>query len=687
MYLVEFKTPNNLVTDTEKQIVITEALNFGTLPVTTLEDLQDIGSLAPLDDYVLKYDGVALEWIAAPAASASDPSKADKVDPVTAGNLASLDADGNLTDSGFAAADFATDSQGALADTAAQPNDNISIFVNDAGYLTAITSADVTTALGYTPQDQATAFSGQYADLLGLPTIPAATSDLTNDSGYITGIDSADVSAALGYTPQNQATAFSGDYLDLANKPTIPTTTSELTNDAGFLVISDTSGFANKVSPVTTGNLAGLNVNGDLTDSGFAPSDFATGAQGTLADTATQPGDNISTLTNDAGFVTEGLSAGANISVLTNDAGYITGIDSSDVTTALGYTPQDSATAFSGDYQDLTNKPFIRTALDELSDVNLTGVADGDVLIYNLATLDFEPGQIDGFSGDYNDLINKPTIPTATSDLTNDSNFVSSGANISVFINDAGYITSAPVDSVAGKTGIVTLNKADITDFVETDYATGAEGDLAASSVQPGDNVSTLTNDAGYVVQADIDSSVTTHVGQADPHTQYVLESTLGQANGVATLDGSGLVPAGQLPSFVDDVIEAADFASLPGTGETGKIYVTVDNNKTYRWSGSAYVEIQASPGTTDDITEGSTNLYFTNQRASDAAPVQTVAGRTGDVTLNKADITDFVETDYATGAEGDLAASATQPGDNVSTLTNDAGYITSTDTIDGGTF
>jgi len=54
-------------------------------------------------------------------------------------------------------------------------------------------------------------------------------------------------------------------------------------------------------------------------------------------------------------------------------------------------------------------------------------------------------------------------------------------------------------------------------------------------------------------------------------------------------------VPAAQLPSYVDDVEEYADFASLPVTGETGKIYVTLDDNKTYRWSGSVYVEISAS--------------------------------------------------------------------------------------------
>jgi hypothetical protein len=54
----------------------------------------------------------------------------------------------------------------------------------------------------------------------------------------------------------------------------------------------------------------------------------------------------------------------------------------------------------------------------------------------------------------------------------------------------------------------------------------------------------------------------------------------------------AGLVPANQLPSYVDDVIEVADFASLPVTGESGKIYLTIDTLRTYRWSGSVYVEL-----------------------------------------------------------------------------------------------
>lgn len=87
------------------------------------------------------------------------------------------------------------------------------------------------------------------------------------------------------------------------------------------------------------------------------------------------------------------------------------------------------------------------------------------------------------------------------------------------------------------------------------------------------------------------------------------------QAYGYAGLDSTGKVAAAQLPSYVDDVLEYANYAALPATGESGKIYITLDTNKEYRWSGSAYIQIVASPGSTDEVAEGSTNKYFTASR------------------------------------------------------------------------
>lgn len=91
--------------------------------------------------------------------------------------------------------------------------------------------------------------------------------------------------------------------------------------------------------------------------------------------------------------------------------------------------------------------------------------------------------------------------------------------------------------------------------------------------------------------------------------------SEKGAPLGVATLDAGSKIPASQLPSYVDDVLEYADFASFPVAGETGKIYTALDTGKIYRWSGSVYVEISASPGSTDAVPEGVTNLYFTTAR------------------------------------------------------------------------
>lgn len=104
------------------------------------------------------------------------------------------------------------------------------------------------------------------------------------------------------------------------------------------------------------------------------------------------------------------------------------------------------------------------------------------------------------------------------------------------------------------------------------------------------------------------------------------LEASKGEPGGLATLDGSGHVPASQLPSYVDDVLEFANYAALPTPGEAGKIYVLLTPHETpqgvvsqFRWGGSAYVPITSSPGSTDAVPEGSTNLYHTAARVRGA--------------------------------------------------------------------
>lgn len=100
----------------------------------------------------------------------------------------------------------------------------------------------------------------------------------------------------------------------------------------------------------------------------------------------------------------------------------------------------------------------------------------------------------------------------------------------------------------------------------------------------------------------------------------FILATAAGANSGVATLGADGKVPASQLPSFVDDVIEAANFAALPAEGEGGKIYVTLDDNKTYRWGGTTYVEISA--GLALGETQGT--AYEGSKGAANAAAIQT---------------------------------------------------------------
>ena len=125
-------------------------------------------------------------------------------------------------------------------------------------------------------------------------TVPTDTSDLTNGAGFITGISSSDVTTALGYTPANSSSlatvATSGSYNDLSDKPTIPTV-----NNATLTIQKN--------------------------------------------------GTTVKTFTANASTnVTANITVPTKTSDITNDSGYITGISSSDVTTALGYTPQTSIT-------------------------------------------------------------------------------------------------------------------------------------------------------------------------------------------------------------------------------------------------------------------------------------------------------------------------------------------------------
>ena len=90
-----------------------------------------------------------------------------------------------------------------------------------------------------------------------------------------------------------------------------------------------------------------------------------------------------------------------------------------------------------------------------------------------------------------------------------------------------------------------------------------------------------------------------------------------GAANGVAPLNSSSKIDSTYLPAYVDDVLEFANLASFPVTGSTGIIYVAIDTNLCYRWSGSTYIEISPAPvtsvnGQTNAVSLDASDIPFT---------------------------------------------------------------------------
>jgi hypothetical protein len=181
-------------------------------------------------------------------------------------------------------------------------------------------------------------------------------------------------------------------------------------------------------------------------------------------------------------------------------------------------------------------------------------------------------------------------------------NPIAAGKNIAISTAGGSFTISAsdpPVVSVQGRTGSVVLTLQDV----------------SAATAQHTHAIVEVTGlTAALAAKA---STAHTHTISDVTGLQTALDGK--QASGSYATLVNGLVPSAQLPSYVDDVLEYSTQSAFPATGETGKIYVATSTGKAYRWSGSAYVEIVPSPGTTDALTEGSTNLYFTSSRALSA--------------------------------------------------------------------
>lgn len=415
-------------------------------------------------------------------------------------------------------------------------------LTNDSGYITGITSSDVTTALGYAPYDSTN--PNGYTSNVGTVTsvnnvlpvsgnvtlsIPTATSDLTNDSGYITGITSTDVTTALGYTPYNSSNP--NGYITSSALSNYVTTTALSTTLADYVLssslatvattgaYSDLTGIPtipSALSDITVSAGSNITINGDTisatdtTYSAFTGCDSITaGASGLVP--APSAGDENKYLKADGTWNTITVDQTYNSSSSNPQSGV--------AIAGAGFLTSHQSLA---NYVDLTSDQSI-TGLKSFGGIHTNSIGTNtspslSFMAYDSANSMYRVGNnslslnlIGRFtrpyygtsSSNFTALALMTDIPTATSDLTNDS----------------GYITGITSSNVTTALGYTPVNKS---------------GDTMTGGL-------TVQND--YIVVQSTDSWSSTPSTQLEEGVNFYNSNgdRLGYVNCVYTTDGSRL--------------------------------------------------------------------------------------------------------------------------------------------------
>lgn len=230
------------------------------------------------------------------------------------------------------------------------------------------------------------------------------------------------------------------------------------------------------------------------------------------------------------------------------------------------------------------------------------------------------------FSGSYNDLLNKPTIPTVPT-------------NVSAFNNDAGYITSAPVSSVNSKTGAVTLTASDVGALPSnTTFVSSVNGSSGAVTINVPTKTSDLDNDSGFIT-----SAVTSFNGNTGAVTYTAPVSSVNGQTGAVTLTASdvGALPSSTaIPTKTSDLVNDSGFlTSAPVSsvnGRTGAVTglqeatqvmtMTSSDTSVSLQTDKFYVWPQMSTLT---VTVTSTGMYAFRFTSGSTATTLTVTGAT----------------------------------------------------------
>ena len=368
---------------------------------------------------------------------------------------------------------------------------NVSAFTNDAGYTT---------------------FDGDYNSLTNKPTIPVVPTNVsafTNDAGYLTQHQSLDGYATETWVQEQGFSTFSGSYNDLTDKPSIPTVNNAvMTIKQGGVARGTFSANANENVEINLDAGGAAQVQADWNEADSTAVDY-------IKNKPTIP------------------VVPTNVSAFTNDAGYLTQHQSLDGYATETWVGQQGYSTFSGDYEDLTNKPTIPTVPTNVSaftnDAGYT-TFDGDYnSLTNKPTIPAAQVNSDwnansgvsqilnkpslatvATSGNYNDLTNKPTIPatpvqsdwsqtdSTALDYIKNKPTVPSGQ----IQSDWNQTNTSSVDYIKNKPNLFSGDYNDLTNkpSLATVATSGDYDDLENKPTIPvvPTNVSAFTNDAGY---------------------------------------------------------------------------------------------------------------------------------------------------------------------------------------------
>lgn len=290
-------------------------------------------------------------------------------------------------------------------------------------------------------------------------------------------------------------------------------------------------------------------------------------SQGTAIGTINR---QLSSLIDDVGTNTSAISSiNTQLSAIIDDVGTNTSAISS-INRQLSAVIDDVGTntsAISAINQDLASRADIKSIGTGLN-------------------LDSTTGELTATGGgggttDYTDLTNKPSI----------NNVTLSGNKTSA---DLGFGTASA------------LNVA-------------SSGDASSTEVVKGDD--TRLTDSRNAADVYSWAKEATKPSYTASEVGAIASTEKGANSGVAELDTNGKVPSAQLPSYVDDVVEYASTSAFPATGESGKIYIALDTNKTYRWGGSEYVEISESLA----LGETASTAYAGNKGKANADAISAI--------------------------------------------------------------